>query len=388
MRSEHGKSIAVFLGLLLGPCLANVATAQAPLPPPAPVPTIWDKLGVGEFDNCFQSKFINANGNHPGLEHKPLLKKIADPANLQSDNPAIKAAAQVKQQEDLAPQKIKAIKYLATMGCGCYQKTVTSAARCWPRWTTAPKRSASRQPPRFTRWRAVSEHLRLHLLQRRDDEQAPGARQRQGRQRLLQGVVRALRQMSQYALDACRQKLPPGYAETPPGTIPPPSTEHPILPPAPSGEHPSGVPSPAPLPPEPQPLPSPSTEPKKPLEVPAEPPHSARAPSPASRPSSTASAASTIAIVDARPVTYEASKVHMVAARVDHAPAPPAARHLAAPKASTVAILDITPVDYEAGKVRTVAARRGPSPARRRAAPRGASFGDPGGQVGGAIRLV
>ena len=35
---------------------------------------------------------------------------------------SIQAAAKIKQQEDLAPQKIKAIKYLATVGCGCYQK--------------------------------------------------------------------------------------------------------------------------------------------------------------------------------------------------------------------------------------------------------------------------
>jgi hypothetical protein len=42
------------------------------------------------------------------------------PANLESQNPALKAAAKVKSEEDLAPQKIKAIKYLATIGCGCY----------------------------------------------------------------------------------------------------------------------------------------------------------------------------------------------------------------------------------------------------------------------------
>jgi hypothetical protein len=39
---------------------------------------------------------------------------------LESTNPAIKKAAEVKLEEDLAPQKIKALKYLATVGCGCY----------------------------------------------------------------------------------------------------------------------------------------------------------------------------------------------------------------------------------------------------------------------------
>jgi outer membrane biosynthesis protein TonB len=48
------------------------------------------------------------------------LKRIADPENLESDNPAIKKAAEIKKEEDLKKQKIKAIKYLATVGCGCY----------------------------------------------------------------------------------------------------------------------------------------------------------------------------------------------------------------------------------------------------------------------------
>ena len=48
------------------------------------------------------------------------MKRIADPANLESDNPAIKAAAKIKKEQDLEKQKIKAIKYLSTVGCGCY----------------------------------------------------------------------------------------------------------------------------------------------------------------------------------------------------------------------------------------------------------------------------
>jgi hypothetical protein len=56
------------------------------------------------------------------LERKDALKRIADPANLASDNPAIKAAAEIKAAEDMKKQKIKAIKYLAEIGCGCYDK--------------------------------------------------------------------------------------------------------------------------------------------------------------------------------------------------------------------------------------------------------------------------
>jgi hypothetical protein len=49
------------------------------------------------------------------------MTAIADPANLKSPNPAVAAAADVKAQEDAAPQKIKALNYLAKVGCvSCY----------------------------------------------------------------------------------------------------------------------------------------------------------------------------------------------------------------------------------------------------------------------------
>ena len=70
--------------------------------------------------HAIQDNFINRRGNHPGLERRPLIKSLGDPANLESNNDAIKRAAEIKQQEDQAPQKIKAIKYLAEIGCGCY----------------------------------------------------------------------------------------------------------------------------------------------------------------------------------------------------------------------------------------------------------------------------
>jgi len=135
--------------------------------------------------------------------------------------------------------------------------------------------------------------------------------------------------MAQAALDACRRKLPPGYAETPPATVP--TGEHPILPTPPGGEHPSGLPSPAPLPPEPQALPSPATETKKPLEVPAEPSKSSAAPTrgvptpaaptpaapTAAVPTSAPLGSSYVAIVDVKPVAYEARKAPAAAARQD-----------------------------------------------------------------------
>jgi hypothetical protein len=57
----------------------------------------------------------------PGLEAKPEILAIADPANLNSSNPAVAEAAKVKADEDAAAQKAKALEYLATIGCGgCY----------------------------------------------------------------------------------------------------------------------------------------------------------------------------------------------------------------------------------------------------------------------------
>lgn len=92
--------------------------AQAPTGPT----TIWRFLGIPQGINKIRDATLNRRGNLPALERKPPLKRIADPENLESTDPAIKAAAEAKRDEDLAKQKIKAIKYLAKLGCGCYDK--------------------------------------------------------------------------------------------------------------------------------------------------------------------------------------------------------------------------------------------------------------------------
>ncbi|HTN74029.1 MAG TPA: hypothetical protein VL096_02235, partial [Pirellulaceae bacterium] len=90
------------------------AFAQSP-------PTVWHALGIPQTFRHFGDTGINKYGVHPGMERKPPLKRIADPENLASKNPAIKKAAEIKAEEDLKPQKIKALKYLASIGCGCYE---------------------------------------------------------------------------------------------------------------------------------------------------------------------------------------------------------------------------------------------------------------------------
>ncbi len=111
--SIHLAAIAV-LGF------ASVAGAQGT--ETAPTATLWRFLGIPQGVQKVRDVSLNRRGNFPGLERKPPIKRIADPANLESPDPAIKAAAEIKAAEDMKSQKVKAIKYLASMGCGCYDK--------------------------------------------------------------------------------------------------------------------------------------------------------------------------------------------------------------------------------------------------------------------------
>jgi len=118
MRTTYRLAPALGLAALLalGSNVRSDAADGAAAPAPA---TLWSFLGIPQGCNKIQDALINPLGKHPKLERKPALKRIADPANLESPNPAIKAAAKIKADADLAPQKIKAIRYLATLCCGC-----------------------------------------------------------------------------------------------------------------------------------------------------------------------------------------------------------------------------------------------------------------------------
>jgi len=86
-----------------------------------------DKLGAG-LGGLFQRAFsrlknaLGLTGKFPGLQAMPPVLPITDPANLSPDAPpAVQAAAKAKKDEDQAGQKIQALRYLATLGCGgCY----------------------------------------------------------------------------------------------------------------------------------------------------------------------------------------------------------------------------------------------------------------------------
>jgi hypothetical protein len=108
-------------GLILLLALLSAAPAAAQVGgPPTPPTTLWNFLGIPQGIRKLQGATRNRNGNRPNREPKPPLKAIADPANLESKDPSIKKAAEIKQAEDLKKQKIKAVKYLASIGCGCY----------------------------------------------------------------------------------------------------------------------------------------------------------------------------------------------------------------------------------------------------------------------------
>ena len=119
MRTTYILGTVIALTVLVGADrLARGAAPPVPAAPPAPT-TLWNFLGIPQGMQKVRDATTNTRGNRPQWERKPALKRIADPANLQSDNPAIQAAAKIKADADLAPQKIKAIKYLATLCCGC-----------------------------------------------------------------------------------------------------------------------------------------------------------------------------------------------------------------------------------------------------------------------------
>ena len=123
---------------------ASVPAAAPPVPAPAapPVTTGPATIVVGQDPCCPEQtlpEFLGITGlfraagalvtrirsrlgmRFPGLEGRPPVLPITDPANLDSPNPAVSAAAEVKAQEDAADQKIKGLRYLATIGCGgCY----------------------------------------------------------------------------------------------------------------------------------------------------------------------------------------------------------------------------------------------------------------------------
>jgi hypothetical protein len=104
---------------------ANIVAIAPPAQACCPKQTLPQFLGITGACEGIKG-LIDRLRNHlgaiwPGLEAKPEVLAIADPANLESPNPAVQSAAAIKAEEDAAAQKAKAIAYLAGVGCaGCY----------------------------------------------------------------------------------------------------------------------------------------------------------------------------------------------------------------------------------------------------------------------------
>lgn len=95
------------------------SSTNAAAVPAGQVTTVWNFLGIPQGLQKIRDVSTNRRGNLPNAERKPALKRIADPENLASDNPTLKSAAKIKADADLKQQKIKALKYLGTIGCCC-----------------------------------------------------------------------------------------------------------------------------------------------------------------------------------------------------------------------------------------------------------------------------
>ena len=100
----------------------------APAAPAAAPHTLLDFLGVTAAGKCIGLEMTRIAGCLPNLipgfnlglgelANLPPVLPINDPQNLKSSNPAVAAAAAAMRDEDAAPQKIAALKYLATRGC-------------------------------------------------------------------------------------------------------------------------------------------------------------------------------------------------------------------------------------------------------------------------------
>ncbi|MEL6110792.1 MAG: hypothetical protein AAFU85_32705 [Planctomycetota bacterium] len=108
---------------------AGATTIVAVAPPAAPSVTLPQFLGL-DLVFAGTAKAVTRVRNRlstrfPVLEPKPPVRSLSDPANLSPEaSPAVQAAAKAKAEDDTAPQKAKAIKYLAGRGCGeCFPET-------------------------------------------------------------------------------------------------------------------------------------------------------------------------------------------------------------------------------------------------------------------------
>lgn len=105
---------------------ATIVAVAPPSPPPVTLPQFLGlDIAYGGI-TTIGSRVRNRLGTRfPGLEARPPVRSLTDPANSdESASPAVQAAAEAKAEQDAVPQKAKAIRFLATLGCGkCFPDT-------------------------------------------------------------------------------------------------------------------------------------------------------------------------------------------------------------------------------------------------------------------------
>lgn len=262
--------------IVLAGLLSDSASAQAPAAPAAVAPptTLWNFLGIPQGANKLKDATANRRGNRPDAERTDPLRRLADPKNLDPEMPkSVQAAAKIKQQEDLAPQKIKAIKYLATMGCGCYQKMgvrealLESLDDCTE--DVRYEAAAALAKAAGCRCDKCGNSCCNAKVMNKLKELADGTDERCCQKEASERVRQAARE----ALNACKNKLP-AMNVTPGGVEPRPIPEQ-----RPIGVESSGIPAPPvqgsptlpPTPANPNSTPTPATG-KKPLDLPGDAP--------------------------------------------------------------------------------------------------------------------
>lgn len=100
----------------------TIIAIAPPAPAAGPPPNIFDFLGCTQLKSELCGAVgcaLNMLGTaFPGLMAGLPMTSLTNPAALASSNPAIAAAAGAKAEENAAPQKVAALQYLGTLGCG------------------------------------------------------------------------------------------------------------------------------------------------------------------------------------------------------------------------------------------------------------------------------
>ena len=100
----------------------TIVAIAPPTPAPNPNCTIWDFLGVKmlikDIGMCATCAFNILESQFPSLAAGLPSAAMGMPLSPDSPNPAVAAAANAKAEEAAAPQKIKALRYLGSLGCG------------------------------------------------------------------------------------------------------------------------------------------------------------------------------------------------------------------------------------------------------------------------------